>query len=241
MRTRVQAIAHSDIRNPGRIKENHFMQGHTHIGLALALTYGVLLPVGFDLGAAVYEPSNPFGLSSPHPIATGLAVVLGALAPDLDHSGSIIARPGNLLRPILPRYVRKALNLGGQVVSRGIGLVSPHRGVLHYPLTAIGLGVIGITIHSPLMTWFSWGYVTHLLGDFCTVKGIPVFGPFSRRGVDWSPIRTGGLIEGLLSLVFWCGAIASVYFYLPESQQRWIHENAAALYHMHLAQYFLAQ
>ena len=107
------------------------------------------------------------------------AAILGSLAPDIDYPRSWIGR--NL--PFISYPLAK--------------LVS-HRGITHsaFALLAGGFALYQWGhIADGLLGAFLVGYLLHLLADWLTISGIPVFWPFRKRYSSPITIRTGGALE----------------------------------------------
>lgn len=126
----------------------------------------------------------------------GVAVAAGAvggLIPDIDHKNSILSKKV----PVISWIVR---------------LFSGHRGLFHCPLFYILIATGIYSFLLPEMEWIKCGFYglfagifSHLLLDACTVHGIPMFFPFSRKNIHLLPLRTnsGGemvIRTGLLCL-----------------------------------------
>lgn len=158
--------------------------GRTHILLGL----NALWPMESQplSGVLHSEPSR-------FPLCVG-AVVLGALLPDLDAGQSLLSN----------------LSLGGVrpffLPARALHSTLGHRGVLH-SLGALGIiGVVTLPIaRFDVSVWLGLllGYASHLVGDACTKRGIPLFyAPFfssARVSVHLLPkplrLSTGSLAE----------------------------------------------
>ncbi len=127
------------------------------------------------------------------------AALASALLPDLDHPKSVLGQR-------LP-WISKPL-------SRLFG----HRGFTH-SLLAVAAAVWGLNQSLPPDTLpmgvkdaLIVGYLSHLLGDWLTPAGIPLFWPIKRRyRLPGWPLRSGGAIETgfctltLLVAGWWCG------------------------------------
>jgi membrane-bound metal-dependent hydrolase YbcI (DUF457 family) len=59
------------------------------------------------------------------------------------------------------------------------------------------------------------GYLAHLLGDFITIEGIPLFWPF-RQKFGLKLFKTGSEIESLLGFVLFC---TNIYFLYKTNEQ----------------------
>ena len=80
----------------------------------------------------------------------------------------------------------------------------------------------GISLDKVWLFWFGWGYLSHIIADFCTTGGVPIFGPFSTRVVRWSPLRTGSAAEIVLFGCLLIGAVYSAWDLLPEQTRYWL-------------------
>jgi len=91
-----------------------------------------------------------------------------ALLPDFDHPDAIGPR---------------AFGWPGRTLAWLIGTIFGHRGITHSVL-GVGLLSAGLAFVPHLPAFCYWavilGCVTHILGDMCTVSGVPVFWPFGR-------------------------------------------------------------
>lgn len=117
----------------------------------------------------------------------------GAMLPDLDASESKLKHVEiGGVKPFLPPSV---------AINRSLG----HRGLLH---SLLGLSAFAV-LTLPLIFWWSWqpwvalllGYASHLGGDLCTVRGIPILYPQRKRQFLLPrPLRlvTGSLAEDMV-------------------------------------------
>ena len=174
------------------------MTGPTHIVVGLSCTLAVV-----KLGGIL-----PDALSI-------LAVIFGSLAPDIDSPRSSIAKPGYFFNRFFPRIVTDLMNVGGQFVSVIIRHWLGHRGALHWPATAAIIFLIAEWSEIPAFLWFSLGYASHILADFCTKGGIAIFAPFYRKTIRWSPIKTGSIFEFFICIVLLIFLIVAGIEYLP--------------------------
>jgi inner membrane protein len=129
--------------------------------------------------------------TSLEPTAGGmLAVIAGALLPDIDHPKSWLGR----------RL---------WFISAPLSLLIGHRGMTHSLLAVIALGA-ALTLYGPLGGYLiasvCIGYLTHMAGDFVTKGGIPVFWPLKRRFA--LPIMVTGSIVEFLSVAALMVALA---------------------------------
>ncbi|QKE37321.2 metal-dependent hydrolase [Ferrovum myxofaciens] len=112
------------------------------------------------------------------------AGVIGSLLPDIDHPGSTFGRK------IWP-------------VSLIISKVFGHRGITHSLLAVAGLAFLLVSNHQLPTVGIGLivGYLSHLLGDFITPHGIPLFWPARKCYHISRPIKTGGFGENVLATV----------------------------------------
>ena len=120
------------------------MQGRTH------------LLVGIAIAAAI----------APTP-SVAMAVVIGAMLPDIDH-------PQSLITGIVP---------GARLLSLGMR----HRGVTH-SLWALGLIVaLGMTQGQAIGVGIGAGYASHLVLDMLTPRGVALFQPLINVPIGFMP------------------------------------------------------
>ncbi len=152
-----------------------------------------------------------------------LLVLIGSIAPDIDGDGSI-TRPGRILERLLPRSAARTLDSLGQVIGKLIRLVFGHRGFFHWPILALVL--IGASAYFKLewLFWFGIGYSSHILGDFLTKGGVPVFAPLSFKARSALPIKTGSSQELLLFGLLMLYLLIQGPALLPKGVQEALHE-----------------
>ncbi len=120
-------------------------------------------------------------INAPFSIGFYGGVILGSTLPDIDHPSSYI---GRRLKPI----------------SKLVNKLCGHRGFTHsIPCTLI-VGALSLLPAIVLPLSFSagliFGYAAHILGDYFSKSGVPLFAPFSKKKYK-APItyRTGKLSE----------------------------------------------
>jgi inner membrane protein len=187
------------------------MLGHTHVAIAGAL-WAALWWRPLSAGAAsLAAPEVALGPGVPPALSTLAVVAVGALLPDLDHSGALLAQ----WRPAgegLFRFFRPLL-LPSVVLRETLG----HRGGLHSLLALVAVSVgaeylarlAGI---AGLGAALGWGYAAHLLADMATRRGVPLFWPLTRRRLGMPrplAVRTGGVGEALYLAAV--GVVAALY------------------------------
>ena len=119
------------------------------------------------------------------PAGFALATV-GALLPDIDHPQSWVGRRARL-------------------VSRMLAAVVTHRGVTH-SLVAMALCLVLMRAHRAWGSPIAVGYLSHLVADLLTPRGLRLAWPLRRR---WAvPLcRTGSPAEPMIvgALLLWAG------------------------------------
>jgi len=146
---------------------------------------------GLGAGLAMYDY---FGTTIPTLellIITPL-IMLGILLPDIDTPTSVLGRK-------VP------------FISYPIGGLFGHRSITHSALFCGGLMYYGFSLNSPVFFWLGFGAFMHILGDFFTPSGVPVFWPIPKRFSFFVTFATGGFVEYIFAWgVFFVGvAIAS--------------------------------
>ena len=144
-----------------------------------------------------------------------LLLILGALTPDLDGEGAI-TRPGSLLRSVLGWRLARLLDTFTQILSGLIRIIFGHRGFCHSPLLGLILIGGGLAAQLPLLYWFGWGFLWHLVGDFLTPYGIPLLSPCSSRHFHGANIVTGSTAERLLFVALLVATITLGWPLLPD-------------------------
>lgn len=112
-----------------------------------------------------------------------LFVLVGCCLPDIDHPSSTIGRRVTF-------------------VSYPIRLIFGHRGITHSLLAVAILAYSSSLVGNLYLSWMTFGYAMHLLGDFLTDSGIPALYPSRRRYRFILVGSTGGLSEVLMVSLF---------------------------------------
>lgn len=154
------------------------------------------------------------------------AVIIGStasLVPDVDSADSLLKslvrargkapvagmifgrkmRRQLLLKPFyhLFAFVERTIRFVSVIFLNLLSTILPHRGLTHYPLTALLLSLLfywltqQVGVSSIYALAFGLGYGSHLWADSITKAGIPLFGPLSKRRRRTLPqalcLRTG--------------------------------------------------
>jgi inner membrane protein len=146
--------------------------------------------IGFTLGLAV-------GLAA-HTSLSGaieLAFVgsVAALLPDIDH-------PSSKMRQRM-----------GRIGHLGLAWL-PHRGLTHTLIFTFIIAILSLVLtRSPVMWVIPLAYLSHLIGDSLTRRGIPLFWPFRKATFYFLPrrlrIRSGGRVDG------WIAALSTLLMF----------------------------
>jgi len=141
---------------------------------------------GFLSGIIAITILNLLGKVPDHLFATLIyfaLVLFGSIFPDIDRSNSFLGRRTKL-------------------ISIPISIIFGHRKFFHSILFIVLVYVVGMIVIEK-MNWdlyyligFIVGIVSHLLADYLTKRGIPLFYPFSKTNFRFLvTFRTGSTIE----------------------------------------------
>jgi inner membrane protein len=142
----------------------------------ILLRYHTHIVTSLAVGACIAsQTSLPFTVS----YATG--VIVGSLLPDIDEPNSYVGR--------------RSLGMSNKV-KQAFG----HRGMTHSILVWAVITTV-LLIQSPSL--FSYGliigYLLHIIEDFFSVQGVPLFWPFqTKRYKSIITYRTAGLLERVI-------------------------------------------
>lgn len=189
------------------------MTGSTHVALALSATVGVKWLTGFEPDLAGWS-----------------CVVLGSLAPDIDAGGATISRPGSLARKLIPNWLCRIADGVGVSISKKVRRIFGHRKFFHWPILGIAMIYGGFYFNKEPLAWFGWGYVWHILGDFCTVRGAPMLSPIWWKDLSWSPIRTGSREEHIIEAVLWAMILILFVLSIPQETRDWLTTTGASVW-----------
>jgi len=104
-------------------------------------------------------------------------------------------------------------------IKNNLKFMVKHRGIMHTLILPCIMFAAAFFIAEPtfkiVVTGLTVGYATHIFADLLTVRGCPVFYPFSKKNINIMKIKTGTLGEyaaGLimsaaLAALFACGII----------------------------------
>ena len=163
------------------------MVGKTHLVIGLATLAGAEAVTGLVQPHPVKDiPVGPF--------LCIIAVIVGALAPDIDAEESQI------------KYEMGEAGLALSTWLQSFGV--EHRGLTHYGLTTLAViassGLLGWWLGYPdVGLAFGLGYLSHILADSLTLAGTPLLWPLQKeQNFHLLPaalrIRTGGPVEPLI-------------------------------------------
>ena len=156
-------------------------------------------------------------------LPTTLAVLLGSLAPDIDGDGAI-TKPSLFFQGLIPQGVSKWANHLFKPIAFFTRKLFGHRGVLHWPILGLAIILAAKYYNNLWWFWFGWGYLMHILGDFCTYQGVPILGPLKAKKHSLDLFRTGSLAEKLLSVILLIPLVRLGLPMLPESVEKTVHK-----------------
>jgi inner membrane protein len=151
---------------------------------------------GFLAGIIAITIFNLMGIVPEHLFATLIyfaLVLLGSIFPDIDRSNSFLGRRT-------------------KIISIPISIVFGHRKLFHSLLFVVLVYAAGMILMVQ-MQWdlyylngFIVGIISHLMADYVTKRGIPIFYPFSKTYFRFLiTFRTGSALEysitGLLIII----------------------------------------
>lgn len=133
-------------------------------------------------------------LSIPFTILFAVGVAIGSLLPDIDEPKSFIGRKLSFIAYPLKK-------------------IAGHRGLTHSFLACGVLYFLYSLYPSPFSLGLFLGYACHLVGDFFSVRGVPLLLPFTKQKLK-APItyRTGGKGEAFI-LLFACACFLVVFVF----------------------------
>ena len=148
------------------------MNGKLHLSLGTFVGIAGAILIENDLNMAV-----PFAIGT----------MIGSLFPDIDQPSSTISKP----IPIIPKLLNKVFG---------------HRGFIHSPLFVFLLYILlsrydsNIMIHK-LVIGFTLGMIIHLVQDFFTKGGIPLFFPFTRQKISFGFFKSGSKADPIITFI----------------------------------------
>ena len=178
------------------------------------------LVIGLSAGMAI---SSSLGM--PPKAVPWFALLLGALTPDLDEEGSTISKPSKFLVHLLPKTICDVIDSLMAATSKLTNLLFGHRGMLHWPVVGVVIMALGWRYQIHWLSWFGFGYLTHIISDACTRDGVPLFAPINTAHVGWSPFKTGSWGEKVIVLL--CGIYIAWWGFtsLPNAQQEAVRDR----------------
>lgn len=135
------------------------------------------------------------------PVKSGLFVagaIVGSLMPDLDVKSSEASKKNKLLSFITRLFFEHR-------GTHSVVVLTVLAALLYIPARFIPLGY-----GYPVLWGIILGYLSHIILDMCTKKGCPVFNPI-KINISILPLKTGGLIERIIRVVFYILIIYLLY------------------------------
>lgn len=155
-------------------------------------------------------------LLSPHGALLMAGAVLGSLLPDIDHPGSAASHK---LRPVAAVYrlgqglVRSLSGILPGNVGNTVRSLSGHRGLTHSLLLPISLAAALFFSGGAVATGLTGtlaGVISHIGLDMLS-GGVPLLLPFSSKRLILARIRTGGMAEAAVRVIFAAAGMAMLY------------------------------
>ena len=171
------------------------MTGPSHIVLALASSVALSRATGFI----------------PSPVEV-LILCLGALLPDIDGNG-VITRPGTILKNFLGKTLSQLVDALVAPLALIIRLLFGHRGITHSLVVPCLIFCLEILISKD--HWLSFGYLTHIVGDLMTPKGVPLFSPLLKSNFSLKIFKTGSALEWSIVLILFLYILVYGVEFLP--------------------------
>lgn len=136
------------------------------------------------------------GTYAEHGVLIGSAIV-GSLLPDIDYHKSYISskavclRAGVGLIQAIVRFVAEFLPAKGE---KHVKSLVAHRGIAHSLLFAVAMAILAGSISKWCAIGIASGIMSHLVLDIFS-GGVPLFIPLTTKRVCFARIKTGGVIE----------------------------------------------
>lgn len=155
-------------------------------------------------------------LISPHGALLMAGAVLGSLLPDIDHPGSAAShklRPAAAVYRLGQGLVRSLSGILPGSVGNTVRSLSGHRGITHSLLLPISLSAAlffsGGAVATGLIGTLA-GVISHIGLDMLS-GGVPLLLPFSSKRLILARIRTGGMAEAAVRVIFAAAGMAMLY------------------------------
>lgn len=118
-----------------------------------------------------------------------------------------------VLTILIPFAILTSLSKIG-FIKKNLKFMVKHRGLMHTLIMPAILLISAFFISEPtfktVVTGLAIGYVTHIFADLLTVRGCPVFYPFSKKNFNIMKIKTGTLSEYVAGFIL-SATIAAVF------------------------------
>jgi len=181
--------------------------------------YLIAVPVGAMI-ADIDHDSSKLGRSRKN-IMTAISTVFASLAivaisfflvdAYTDTAKSFMFAICTVLLVVLPFLILTALSKI-KFVKENLKFMVKHRGLMHTLIMPACLYAATYFIKEPtfkiLINGLTIGYILHLLADLLTVRGCPIFFPFSKKNIKFMKIKTGSTGEYIAAALICIGAAA---------------------------------
>lgn len=196
--------------------------------LILFMIFASILPDIDHPGSEVGKYFKPIGKLLPHRGVThsilGTLIVISII--------NFVLKYNNIYSMFLVIGAIFGWNISKKIFQKHIYAIDEHtKGLVSKQQTEFVFGVLNFIINfflliilaliwkkqfaNEIFTLISFGYAAHLLGDFVTIEGIPLFWPIKQK-FGLKLFRTGGAIEGFIGF---CLFFINIYLFYKFGEQ----------------------
>ncbi|MGL4759291.1 MAG: metal-dependent hydrolase [Patescibacteria group bacterium] len=219
------AINHAQLAVTATLAYSIYYNQPFYLPLILFVVFSSILPDIDHPGSELGKYFKPIGKVLPHRGVThslvGTAIVIFVF--------NYVLKQNNIYTIVLVIASLFGWNMSKKIFQNHIlSLDDKTKGLVSQKQTELIFGVFNFIINFLLLIilaliWkkqfaeeiFSlivFGYVAHLVGDFLTIEGIPIFWPFKQK-FGLKLFRTGGVVESFLGFVMFFVNIYLIYEY----------------------------
>lgn len=119
-----------------------------------------------------------------------------------------------MFEKISKKYILKIDNysLGALKEKHSLKLLKIFTFMLYISFTIMIFLVYNNTLRPQMLFFITLGYVSHIIGDFVTIEGVPLFYPFKKK-FGLKLFKVGGIIENILGYSMVIGFVYLIYQY----------------------------
>jgi len=195
--------------------------GMTNLQDPMHLFYLISVPIGAMI-ADIDHDSSKLGRSRKN-IMTAISTLFASLAivaisfflvdAYTDNNKNFMHAIFTVLLVVLPFLILASLSKT-KFIKENLKFMVKHRGLMHTLIMPAFLYAATYFIKEPtfkiLITGLTVGYITHLLADLLTVRGCPIFFPFTKKNIKFMKIKTGSAGEYIAAAVI-CVCAAALF------------------------------